>query len=322
MPCYTPLSAFRTRNGITFHQNDDESLYEIKLPCGICIGCRLEYARQWAVRITHEASLHDNNCFLTLTFDNEHLNTKLSLDKSDHQNFMKRLRKKYPRKKHGRISYFVCGEYGEKLSRPHYHSALFNFDFPDKLRIEDSQSGEKQYESQILNDLWGMGRATIGSLTPASAAYVAGYCTKKVRANLDPNYYGDRLPEFTSCSRRPAVGLLWIEKYHSDIYNYDTCMVQGKTQRPPRYYDKFYEKQYPDMMLDIKSTREYNSSLVNIDEQTEERLNVKHKIAIKNQEAFGSRNLNMGNSTSNGLPDSQRLYDNRVIKYREETTRQ
>lgn len=321
MPCYTPISAYRTKNGISFRPNDDDNLYEIKLPCGNCIGCRLENARQWAVRCVHEASLHEQNSFLTLTLDENHLKPNLSLDKSDFQLFMKRLRKKYPRSKYGRISYFMCGEYGEKLSRPHYHSALFNFDFPDKLRIEDSKSGEKQYESQILNDLWGMGRATIGSLTAASAAYVAGYCTKKVRNSLDPHYYGDRLPEYTSCSRRPAVGLLWIKKFHSDIYNYDTCMVEGKTQRPPRYYDKFYEKNYPQEMLDIKAKREYSMSLINTEEQTDERLNVKHKVALQKNETSGRRAL----SSDNGAPvdnAQQRLYDKRVIQYREGILRQ
>lgn len=324
MSCYTPILAYRTRTGISFHQNDDENLYEIKLPCGQCLGCRAEYARQWAVRITHEASLHEQNCFLTLTYDNEHINAQRSLDKSDPQLFMKRLRKWcwQQNKKHGanygKLGYFMCGEYGENKSRPHYHSCLFNFDFPDKLRIEDSRSGHEQYQSKILDKIWQMGRATIGSLTPESAAYTAGYVNKKIRGSNASDYYGDLLPEFTTCSRRPAIGLNWIKKFHSDIYNYDTCMIQGKTQRPPRYYDKFFEKEFPEKYLDTKAKREHNMLLLDQNEQTTERLNVKHKVALKNQETYGKRSLNIESTSTSGIYTPQKIYDEKVVKYREE----
>ena len=36
---------------------------KLTLPCGNCIGCRLERSRQWAVRCMHEASLYEDNCF-------------------------------------------------------------------------------------------------------------------------------------------------------------------------------------------------------------------------------------------------------------------
>lgn len=325
MSCYTPINAYRTRTGISFHQNDDENLYEISLPCGQCIGCRLEYARQWAVRITHEASLHEQNCFLTLTYDNENINPQKSLNKTDPQSFMKRLRSwahrqntKNKKALYGKIGFFMCGEYGENKSRPHYHSCLFNFDFPDKLRIENSRSGHSQWQSQILTDLWQMGRATIGTLTPESAAYTAGYVTKKIRGAAAASYYGDLVPEYTACSRRPAVGLNWIEKYHSDIYNYDTCMVGGKIQRPPRYYDKFYEKKFPEKYLDTKIKRDYSMLSLDKNEQSTERLNVKLKVALKNQETYGKRSLNAESVITSGLQAPQKTYDEKVVKYREE----
>lgn len=182
MPCYTPLKAFRTKDGISFKDNSDDNLYPIDLPCGQCIGCRLEYARQWSVRIMHEASLHENNCFLTLTL--EKLNERKSLDKNDFRLFMVRLRKwcKNQNKKgsrYGKIGYYMCGEYGENFLRPHYHCCLFNFDFPDKRKTDDSKSGHVQYESETLNKIWGLGRATIGDVTAQSASYVAGYVSKK-----------------------------------------------------------------------------------------------------------------------------------------------
>ena len=235
MPCYTPIKAFRTKDGISFRQNDDENALSggefrtpIQLPCGQCVGCRMEYARQWSVRCVHEASLHEKNCFLTLTLNDEHLNKNLSLDKSDYQNFMKRLRKHFPRRKYGKIGYFMCGEYGENFSRPHYHACLFNFDFQDKYQIQNSKSGEVQFASPTLDKIWGMGHATIGDVTPASASYVAGYVSKKMRGNLSADYYGSRLPEYTACSRRPAIGLSWIEKFYNDVYGYDHVIMEGR----------------------------------------------------------------------------------------------
>lgn len=63
----------------------------------------------------HEASLHERNCFLTLTYDNDHCPSDRSLDYSDFQRFMKRFRKSYPG---STIRFYMAGEYGEKFERP------------------------------------------------------------------------------------------------------------------------------------------------------------------------------------------------------------
>ncbi len=118
----------------------------MEVACSQCIGCRLDHAGMWASRIEHESSLYDDsngNCFITLTYDEEHLPQDWSLDKSHFQKFMKRLRKRYPQK----IRYYHCGEYGENcrhgihttlcpgcnVGRPHYHAILFNIDFHDRV---------------------------------------------------------------------------------------------------------------------------------------------------------------------------------------------
>jgi hypothetical protein len=101
----------------------------LELPCGQCIGCRLERSRQWAMRCLHESSLYDRNAFVTLTYDDEHLPPGGSLNYPDFQRFMKRLRKnsKSP------IRFYMGGEYGESTLRPHFHVCLFGYDFPDKV---------------------------------------------------------------------------------------------------------------------------------------------------------------------------------------------
>ena len=77
MPCYSPLQGFRSKSpgsaggfGIVF----DRSLslgQTMSVPCGQCIGCRLDRSKSWAIRCVHEASLHDVNCFITLTYSPE-----------------------------------------------------------------------------------------------------------------------------------------------------------------------------------------------------------------------------------------------------------
>ena len=43
------------------------------VPCGKCEDCLKSKARGWAFRILKEASLYENNFFLTLTYDDVHL---------------------------------------------------------------------------------------------------------------------------------------------------------------------------------------------------------------------------------------------------------
>ena len=140
MACYYPKEAWKvglTEKGkakLTFKKPENHWNYEkVKLPCGTCIGCKVEKSRQWAIRCVHEASLHEDNCFLTLTFNEEHMPENRSINKRDLQLFFKRLRKRYPNKV---IKYFACGEYGDERNRPHYHVILFNHDFRHVLFIE------------------------------------------------------------------------------------------------------------------------------------------------------------------------------------------
>ena len=63
-------------------------------------------------------------------------------------------------------------------------------------------------------------------------------------------------PEFARMSRRPAIGLNWIEKFSTDIYNYDVAIVGNKKLRPPPYYDKWLQKNNPEKFTDIKISRE------------------------------------------------------------------
>lgn len=216
------------------------------------------------MRCMHEASLHTDNCFITLTYNDENLPEGGSLQLKHYQDFMKRLRKRFG----SGIRFFHCGEYGEKFSRPHYHACLFNFDFPDKQIFK---SGENNlYTSKALQELWPHGFSTIGDVTFESAAYVARYITKKITGDKAEDHYEildprtgeltQRKPEYTTMSRRPGIGKGWFDKYRTDVYPSDEVVLRGgKSMKPPKAYDRYFELAFPQDFAQIKLQRINNA---------------------------------------------------------------
>ncbi|WNK13524.1 MAG: replication initiator protein [Microvirus sp.] len=222
------------------------------LPCGRCIGCRLERSRQWAVRIVHESKMHDENSFLTLTYSPENIPKDRSLSVVHCQLFLKRLRSVlYPKK----IRFFLCGEYGENLGRPHYHAIIFGYLPSDRVLIK-GEGDLALWSSDSLSRIWGHGFVSIGSVSFDSAAYVANYATKKITGALAPNHYKGLRPEFLLMSRRPGIGRPWLDKFASDVYPSDQVIVRGHPTRPPRYYDQLLEASDPAALAILKAKRQ------------------------------------------------------------------
>ena len=286
MPCYHPMQGYRSRaDGKTIVFNPTYGWVDrpLTIPCGQCVGCRLERSRQWAVRCVHEASLHEDNCFITLTYNNESLPEDGSLNKKHFQDFMKRLRKKYKNKK---IRYYHCGEYGDKNFRPHYHAIIFGLEFDDQ-KLFTVNNGEKLYTSEKLEKLWPFGFSTIGTVTFESAAYVARYVMKKVNGKNAKNHYErvdsntgeiySLVPEYNTMSRRPGIAAGWFDKYKDDVYPSDNIHLREKTFRPPKFYDKMYEHLMPNEMEKIKMQRMKNMQK-HAKDNTAERLAVKEQV--------------------------------------------
>lgn len=289
MPCYRPLTGWFAKQinptgkrSIIFRRseamngNKDIPNPEIQVPCGQCSGCRLEHSRNWAVRCMHEAQMHENNCFITLTYCDEKLpwlgegkpyEKKFpTLVKKDFQLFMMRLRKKYG----DGIKFYACGEYGDIGCRPHYHACIFGLDFKDK---ELWKSGEYPlYVSEELNKLWTdpkdgkpLGFSTIGEVNFETAAYTARYCMKKRKGKNWETYYeflnentGEihmLQPEFALMSRRPGIGKKWLEKYGKEVLDNDSVIVNYKEMKPPAYYDYLFDKEVPEKIASIKKER-------------------------------------------------------------------
>lgn len=235
--------------------------------------------------------MHDQNCFITLTYDDENLPSDLSLHHSHFQKFMKRLRKRVNAKDEAnhnkQILYYMCGEYGENFGRPHFHACLFNIDFSDKVPATRTGSGNIIYNSKLLESLWPYGFSSIGDLTFESAAYVARYVMKKITGDAADDHYrrvnpetGEiywLTPEYAAMSNRRAIGSTWLEKYKTDVYPHDHVIINGFPAKPPRAYDKIYDKSDYLAFDDIKLKRELDRLKFSVD-NTPERLAVREKL--------------------------------------------
>lgn len=260
---------------------------EVQIPCGKCIGCRLERSRQWALRCMHEASQYDENVFLTLTYSPEHLPKDNMLHVRDFQLFMKRLRKSLDGQK---IRFFHCGEYGDKGDRPHYHAIVFNY-CPCDLVLYRSAAHGYLFTSAHLSQLWGKGFVVVGAVTFDSCAYVARYVMKKALGKNAIEHYTDpetgeiRKPEYVTMSRRPGIGGDWIDKYHKEVFTHDAVLANGHMCHPPRYYSDRLQQIDAEKFAKVKDKRvRLAKQLANSPDSTPERLLIREecrKLKIK-----------------------------------------
>lgn len=295
MPCFHPLEAWQLDGGEIVFAERGKILRSLTLPCGRCIGCRLEKSRQWAVRCMHESQCHEYNSFVTLTFDDDNVPHNNSLEYGSFQRFLKRLRKWHSSK----VRFYMCGEYGETTKRPHFHACLFGVFFDDREVWKKSGSGSTIYTSEALSRLWPFGFSSVGDVTFESAAYVSRYITKKVTGPAaDDHYRGfdshtgevvQLTPEFARMSLKPGIGALWYDKYKKEVYPNDEIVMRGAAMKPPRYYDKLLERE-PGYMSDDVAYQRYLDSLGNIDNGTVARLAVREKCTEARLK-FKSRSL-------------------------------
>nr|WAE43459.1 MAG: replication initiator protein [Microviridae sp.] len=281
MPCFHPITAYRSKEGrspegvwpLVFNKIDsyENGLIKIQLPCGTCIGCKYEKSRQWAIRCVFEASLHQNNCFITLTYSDNKIPINNSLPKVDFILFIKKLRKKYGQK----IKFYMAGEYGKDNLRPHYHACIFNHDFMDK-QLWKIKNNVKIYTSEQLNKMWGKGYTTVGEVNFESAAYIARYCCKESPQHHQEIGKRNLEPEYNNMSRRPGVASDWFDKYKNDIINTNSITLKnGVKIKIPRFFNNRIEK------LDLeryKQMKKERREKIKPSESTYERLSVKEEI--------------------------------------------
>jgi len=246
MTCHRPLQALRLPdmdNQIVIVPKAQRlqiinSPNYLQLPCGTCLACSLSYSLGWSVRCCHEASLYEYNSFVTLTY-NDYFNERngFGLNYRDVVLFLKRLRKALHKTfndfafdtdlRHN-LRFFMCGEYGSKTYRPHFHLLFFNLDFYDK-KLHSIRNGIKNFVSDTLSSFWtdpltgeSYGHAVLGQLTVASAAYVARYSAKKFYERQDFLMFNHNTGEFlprekTNMSRRPGTAYDWFKAYRNSV---------------------------------------------------------------------------------------------------------
>lgn len=273
MSCLNPLYAVR------YKYHDDEGLvkYKIKilnsskysetrakltfgddllqLPCGHCAACKMAYRKDWSVRCEMESMFHQKSCFVTLTFDDEHL--KPLPVKEDVQYFLHKLRDTYKIK----CRYFACGELGSHTQRSHYHLILFGYE-PDDLKYYGvSKSGMDMFTSKFLDKVWAKGRVTVNHFDIKCAAYVAGYVKK------------DKGQQFIMMSNRPGIGQIYMLVNFNKLFKYGHYQGKnGQVHRLPRYFKKLCEKLGYDpihvqldneaMMMEINTSQKFTHAVM------------------------------------------------------------
>lgn len=289
MPCFNPLTAFRTVDGdVVLKEKGYDVVETLVLGCGQCDGCKAQRTRDWSLRIVDEARERgfENCSFATATYDDEHLPPGGTLVKADPQVWFKRMRKRLARIGGPLFSYYCGGEYGERTWRPHYHVAFLGFRPLDGVRWK-GVGLETQYTSPFLEECWGKGQVTWGELSPASARYVAGYIEKKRYGRDSAAWYQrvdyrtgelvELLPEFSLMSTRPAIGLSAVRKFGRSLLDAGYTVNDGKQVSIPKYYVRKLEEVFPDQVEDYKLDRAL-AARGDVANSTVERLKVRSEV--------------------------------------------
>lgn len=242
----------------TYSSEQEYERYEkfIEVPCGHCFTCRMQRANEWVLRCVHELEYHDCAIFVTLTYDSAHIKVRDYIDEDgcigsrytlcykDFQDYMKRLRKKYP---DNNIRYIVAGEYGDRTKRPHYHAIIFGYRPPSELDmiVQYNKHGDPLYDNMEIVDMWRQGYITYAPATVETICYVAQYTLKKAFNDDDWKLekYGIEKPTL-HMSTNPAIGSQWYEDNKPDLtmnmfYN---TKDGARSSTVPRYYLKLAER--------------------------------------------------------------------------------
>lgn len=256
---------------------------EIQIPCGGCIGCRIEKVDAWGFRCMAEASVHRNNHFITLTYDDDNLPADECLNHRDWQLFAKRLRERA-----GPFRFFMCGEYGDNTQRPHFHALLFGLDLPDLVKCNSVYSACDIFQSELLQQVWGKGFCTVGSVTPESARYVAGYVQKRVSVELEAERftwitrYGEvvvRKQPYGKMSLKPGIGAEWVAKNLKDMVNHGCVHEHQYKKKIPSYFGQLIEKINPEAAESLEVLcQEKAIKFIDPENQTRERLAVREEV--------------------------------------------
>lgn len=279
------MNPWNIRESIENYKKINSKFGLIKVPCNHCYACSLTYSAEKATLMMLETQKSDQNYFITLTYDEEHLpiaeeqhytepltgekidipnqgDFEPTLVPEDMKTFINTLKRHYNRKGINDIKYMYCGEYGETTDRPHYHLILCNCPLETEEFYSPKQDTDlnMHYHHKYLDKIWGKGLIDIAEVTFNSCAYVARYCAKKRKENYDKLDLLKRgkYPEFIRTSVN--LGKDYYEENKENIYETDELIMKTlngnvATVKPPKKFDEWYQKEKPIEMMFIKNQR-------------------------------------------------------------------
>ena len=242
MQCLHPITIKNPHWG-TSKQTIDDTMY-IQVPCGRCIACQNNRRSSWVLRNRFENLHCISSLFVTLTYSDDKLPLSPcgipTLNYEDVKKFMKRLRKLYSGVK---LRYFLCGEYGSKTFRPHYHSIIYD------LPLLTNGKDFIEYYRKKISDVWKNGNVSASSVNDNRIGYITKYI---IKSNEDRE-------KFEQCGIKPprllvSHGLGKGLQQHLD-YSNGVLRFFGTTSAVPRYIIEKNRESSPDIQRDFDERR-------------------------------------------------------------------
>lgn len=233
MQCSTPLLLKNKKTG---------SL--ISVPCRRCMACRINKRNYVSMLARFEVYSYYKkdmgSSFITLTYDDDYLPPNGSLSRHEAQNFLKRLREHLSRSNFptrsfylfGRerhvpdFKYFICGEYGDKDSRPHYHAIIFGVD--------------SSILKPFLRKTWKKGFFQCSDVSNARVRYCMKYMDKQYNTNTAYWNKDDTIDLFEQpfSLMSHGIGLDFLYSIKKDIYENGGIPSNGSIVPLSPYYSK------------------------------------------------------------------------------------
>ncbi|QCS36497.1 replication initiator protein [Capybara microvirus Cap3_SP_433] len=274
--------------------------YATMAPCGKCQGCRFKQSKEWAVRIEKEAKQYKHNYFVTLTYNDENLpikegypESKGTLKKEHTIQFMKSIRQSIKRHyNHDGIKFYLCGEYGSKGERPHYHIIMMNMPELEKNKLvgQNTKTKDPYFTNDLFDSAWSKGFVIIGKVNWNTISYVAGYCQKKLFGEVGKKIYEmkGQEPIYATMSRNPGIGRNYYEENKETIYRYDEVITsKGKSVKPPSYFDRLMDIGEEDSIIlkELKEKRREKSNNALKQKYAQTTLTIKEQLALEERTA-------------------------------------
>lgn len=225
MSCVSPILV-KNNNGV------------VMAACGRCMSCciakqsSLQFLAQKELLKVYKSGLGAS--FVTLTYNDNnvpYVSADLpyqTLQKDDFQKFMKRLRFESD-KLNIKCKFIACGEYGDKLGRPHYHLALFG--------LSDALA------QSIIKKVWTYGTSEIGALGAGGLRYVLKYMTKSRSTREIEQFYKVNGVQKPFILHSQKLGFDWIyDNKDIIVKNHYTFVQRGVVRLYPKYVRDVVER--------------------------------------------------------------------------------